>query len=97
MTTDKDLIHRFLAADQKERKKLLAAVLAGSDRATAERIAVVIRDPSPRVAARVTSLLARHGLDELFESLLPGLKPGKITLLRSHYARIRGSGEDKEE
>ncbi len=88
---DKDaLIERFLRADSRERKKLLPRLRPHLTRADVERIAPTLRDPSPRIAARVTSLLARHQLDGLFESLLVGLKPGKAQILRSHYSKIRG-------
>ena len=61
----------------------------------AGKVAETIRDPSPRVSSRVTSLLARHALDELFEKHLVGLKPGKIDILRRHYDRLRrGDGDD---
>ena len=48
----------------------------------------MMRDPSPKISARIVALLARHGLRELFESLLLGLKPGKVEILRRHYDRI---------
>ena len=83
------LIGRFLTADSRERKKLLPRLRPHLTRVDVERIAPTLRDPSPRIAARVTSLLARHHLDGLFESLLVGLKPGKAQILRSHYAKIR--------
>ncbi|MEQ8768257.1 MAG: hypothetical protein RL885_30415 [Planctomycetota bacterium] len=89
------LVDRFLSAEPRERKKLLKEVVPAADRAAAERLAPVIRDPSPRVAARVTSLLARHALDEVFERQLEGLKPGKVDILRSHYRKIRSEGEEE--
>ena len=61
------------------------------DRVESFLAAPALRDPSPRVAARITSLLARHGLEEELERQLVGLKPGKIELLRGHYRRIARS------
>lgn len=83
-----DPIETFLAADDRERKRLLRAVLTDTDRATAARLAPALRGKSPRVAARITSLLARHGLEEEFERQLIGLRPGKIDLLRGQFRRI---------
>ncbi len=90
------LIDRFLAADQRARKQLLKEITPRVDRAAVERLAPAIRDPSPRICARVTSLMARFELDELFESLLDGLKPGKIAILRGQYRKIRAREEDSE-
>ncbi len=89
-----ELVTRFLDAEGRERKKLLKEILSFADREVAIRIAKVIRDPSPRVAARVTSLLARNDLNDLFESLLIGLKPGKVSLLRAHYKKIRSGKKE---
>lgn len=86
-----DEIDRFLAADGRARKKLLKELLPGLDREGARRLAPVIRDPSPRVAARVTALLARHGLKEEFEKQLTDLKAGKVQLLKAQFNRISGS------
>ena len=86
-----DLVARFLAADGRTRKQLLKELLPGADATTARRLAPALRDPSPRVAARITSLLARYGLEDELERQLVGLKPGKIELLRRHYRRIRGA------
>ena len=86
-----DLMARYLAASGRERKALLKEVLAldpGVDEATV--MAPTLRDPSPRVAARVTALLARHRLRDLFEKQLVNLKPGKIQLLRGHFNKIVG-------
>ncbi len=82
-------IERFLAATSRERKKLLQELRPLLDRDGVAAIAEAIRDPSPRVSSRVTSLLAKHGLDELFESRLAGLKPGKIEILRRHFEKLR--------
>ena len=85
-----DLIARFLASDGRGRKALLKEILPTADEAAARRLAPALRDPSPRVAARITALLARFGLEDELERQLLGLKPGKITLLRQHFRRIRG-------
>lgn len=89
--SDPEEIDRFLAADGRLRKKLLKDLLPGLDREGARRLAPVIRDPSPRVAARVTALLARHGLKEEFEKQLTDLKVGKIQVLRAQFTRISGN------
>lgn len=83
------LIEQFLQADSRARKKLLPELRPRLDRDGVIAIAETVRDPSPRISSRVTSLLARHGLDELFESQLTGLKPGKIDILRRHFDRLR--------
>ena len=84
------LIEQFLAGDGRERKSLLKILTPVLDREDLIRIAPVIRDPSPRVCARVTSLLARHGLRDVFEQNLHGLKAGKIAVLRGSFERIHG-------
>ncbi len=83
------LIDRFLAAESREKKKLLQELRPHLDRDGVIAIAVAIRDPSPRISSRVTSLLAKHALDDVFEEQLAGLKPGKIDVLRTQYARLR--------
>ncbi len=83
------LVERFLAGDSKERKAMLPEVRAELDRAGVAAIAETVRDRSPRVSSRVTAMLAKHALDDLFEASLRGLKPGKIDILRTHYAKIR--------
>ena len=99
MTISSERIEAFLAADGRERKKLLKEILP--DATTAEdacALAPALRDPSPRVAARITALLARHGLSEELEKQLVGLKPGKIQLLRGQFRRIANeqAGNDPE-
>lgn len=84
-----ELIERFLAADRRGRHALLKQLTPHLERDDVARIAPALRDPSPRTAARITALLARHQLDELFESLLANLKPGKISILRSQYEKLR--------
>ena len=84
-----DLIERFLAGDGRERKALLKELAPHLERDDVVRIAPALRDPSPRIAARITSLLARHELEEELEKNLVGLKPGKIALLRAAFARVR--------
>jgi len=90
--SEADKISEFLAADGRLRKKLLKDLLPGLERDGAARLAPVIRDPSPKVAARVTALLARHALGDEFEAQLTGLKSGKIQVLRAHFKRIAGTG-----
>lgn len=85
------MIEQYLASSGRERKELLKRVLAGDpclEQAT--RLAPTLRDPSPRVSARITALLARHQLREVFEKQLVGLKPGKQALLRRHFDKIAG-------
>lgn len=84
-----ELVTQFLAADSKQRKTMLPEVRSALDRAGVAAIAEAVRDRSPRVSSRVTAMLAKHALDDLFEAQLPGLKPGKIEILRTHYAKIR--------
>ena len=84
------LIDLLLAADGREQKTLLKSVIAGLLPRHLPRVAPLIRENSPRVAARITSILARHGRDDLFEQNLAGLKPGKITILRAQFARLSG-------
>ncbi len=89
MPISTERIAAFLAADGRERKKLLKEILPDATSAEdARALAPALRDPSPRVAARVTALLARHGLAEVLEAQLRGLKPGKINLLRGQFRRI---------
>ncbi len=82
------LIERFLAGSARDRRQLLKALRPQLEAQDVIRIAPVMRDPSPKISARIVALLARHGLRELFESLLLGLKPGKVEILRRHYDRI---------
>ena len=85
------LIDQFLASEGRARKELLKKVLAGDpDPRQATRMAPTLRDPSPRVSARVTALLARHQLRDVFAQQLVGLKPGKIAILRSQFDKIVG-------
>jgi hypothetical protein len=84
-----DRIDAFLAADDRARKKkMLPELLADVTREDAIRLAPALRVPSPRVAARITAMLARYGLVEAFEAQLGGLKAGKAELLRSQFLRI---------
>ncbi|MEM7163896.1 MAG: hypothetical protein AAF581_00445 [Planctomycetota bacterium] len=82
------LIERFLAGDGRQRRAVLKELRPLLLREDVERIAPALRDPSPKIAARVVSLLARHDLIDCFEAQLAGLKPGKIDILRRHYDRI---------
>ena len=83
-------IDEFFAADRRQRHALLKALTPRLDREGVRCLAPALRDPSPRTAARVVSLLARHDLEETFEAQLAGLKPGKIELLRRQFRRMRG-------
>jgi hypothetical protein len=86
-------IEELLAADDRTRKRLLKELLPEiRTREEAALLAPALRGPSPRVAARVTSLLARFELGEVFEAQLAGLKPGKVDLLRRQFLRIRSEG-----
>ena len=84
------LIEGFLAGDGRERRAILKELRPLLDRDDVARIAPALRDSSPKIAARVVSLLARHELREVFEAQLGGLKPGKIDILRRHYEKIAG-------
>jgi len=85
------LLQAFLAAEGREKKVLLQRLAPLVDRDTAEQMAPAIRDPSPRISTRVTSVLARFDLREAFEAQLPGLKTGKIDQLRAHFRRIQSN------
>ncbi len=95
MTLD-ELIDAVLTSRGREQKNLLKQVIAlDPGKEAAIRLAPALRDPSPRVSARVTALLARHQLLELFEKQLDGLKPGKISILRAHFDKISQSGKNQ--
>lgn len=88
-TQDKStLIEQFLAGDGRERRAVLKELRPLLEREDVERIAPTLRDSSPKIAARVVSLMARHNLGDLLEQLLVGLKPGKIDILRRHYQKM---------
>ncbi len=87
-----DLLESFLAAEGRERRRLFKLLAPRLDTDGVRAIAVAVRDPSPKLCARVTSLLARHGLEEEFQAQLQGLKQGKIDILQRHYAKISGIG-----
>ncbi len=92
-TTKNQLLARFLEANGRERRALFRELVPLLELEDVRRIACTIRDPSPKLSARVTALLARHGLREEFEAQLPGLKPGKIDILRRHFGKIYASGK----
>ncbi len=92
MSISTDEIRAFLSADDRERKKLLKEIIPRVTCAEdAIRLAPALRDPSPRVAARITAILAKFQLEEELETQLHGLKPGKVDLLRNHFRRIAKS------
>jgi hypothetical protein len=96
--TAHDLIRRFLEAEGREKKSLLKELLQHSlTREQVTELAPAIRDPSPRVSSRITSLLARWHLKEVFEEQLKGLKPGKQSLLRGHFLKLSGPGGSTDE
>ncbi len=93
-----ELVEKFLQATGRERKELLKQLLAldpGPD--AVSKMAPTLRDGSPRVAARVTALLARHQMRDLFEVQLRGLKAGKIKLLRGHFDKISRRDSSSQE
>ncbi|MAJ28478.1 hypothetical protein CBD41_03570 [bacterium TMED181] len=82
-------IQHFFKVSGRERKLILKELLKESlTRDHVLSLAPAIRDPSPRICARVTSLLARWELDEVFEEQLQGLKDGKQSLLRGQFRKI---------
>jgi hypothetical protein len=87
---DGDIVDRFLAAEGRVRKSLLAEVLEGADEARLRRLAPVLKDPSPKVGARLTSALARAELDEVFLKAIEGVKPARAEQLRNQFKRIAG-------
>lgn len=91
---DKDsLITQFLAATARERRVILQRLRPQLETEDVIRIAPALRDSSPKIAARVVALLARHHLRDELERQLVGLKPGKIDILRRHYEKIASKGE----
>lgn len=85
-----DLVEDFLAADGRARKKLLSSVLEHADAERLRRLAPALRDPSPRVGSRLTSALARAGMDEVFLQAIQGIKPARAAQLCQQFARIAG-------
>ncbi len=82
-------IRSFLESEGREKKQILKELLGESlTQEQVKALAPAIRDPSPRVSSRITSLLARWQLGDLFEEQLRGLKPGKQSLLRNHFSKI---------
>ena len=82
-------IRSFLESEGREKKQILKELLKESlTQEQVKALAPAIRDPSPRVSSRITSLLARWHLRDLFEEQLSGLKPGKQSLLRNHFSKI---------
>ena len=92
MSLSTDEVRAFLAAEDRERKKRLKEIIPRVTCAEdAIRLAPALRGPSPRVAARITAMLAKFGLEEELERQLHGLKPGKTELLRKQFRRITKS------
>ncbi len=86
-------LEAFLAASGREKREIFKTLRTQLVAADVERIAIAIRDPSPKLSARVTSLLARHGREDLLEKHLVGLKPGKIAILRGKFQRIASAAK----
>lgn len=92
--SDLDAAARIAAifdSEGRERKQLALAFLrdeAGPEHLPA--LAPLLRDPSPRLSARVAALLARHGRRDLFDEACVGLKPGKVAVLDATYRRVGG-------
>ncbi|MEM7261763.1 MAG: hypothetical protein AAF488_07200 [Planctomycetota bacterium] len=87
-------IAAFLAAEGREKRELFRDLRMDLTADDLPAIAVAVRDPSPKLSARVASLLARHGRADLLEAQLGGLKPGKIEILRRKYRSIAGESSD---
>ncbi len=83
------VVARFLLAPARERRTLLQALRPYLERDDVIRMAPVLRESSPKIAARLTSLLARFDLEREFRARLVGLKPGKIRVLEAHFRKIR--------
>lgn len=82
-------IRSFLESEGREKKQILKELLKESlTQEQVKSLAPAIRDPSPRVSTRITSLLARWQMVDLFEVQLRSLKPGKQSLLRNHFSKI---------
>lgn len=89
VTTDKEaLIEQFLRSDSRERRAILRTLRPQLGASDVARLAPAVRDSSPKISARITSLLARFGLRAAFEAQLAGLKPGKVLILRHQFDRI---------
>ena len=74
-------IRSFLESEGREKKLILKELL--KEALTQEQVKVLapaIRDPSPRVSTRITSLLARWQMVKLFEEPPRGLRPAKQSL-----------------
>ncbi len=88
--TIEEKIEQFFNSDGRARKEQLKEILKEPlTPEQAESLAPAIKDRSPRISARVTALLAKHQLENCFEEQLSGLKPGKQTLLRSQFLKIK--------
>ena len=91
MAEKAEQIAQFMAAEGREKRELFKKLRPQLVAEDMESIAGAIRDPSPKLSARVTAVLARHGREDLFEKQLAGLKPGKAAILRRQFQRIAGS------
>ena len=83
-----ELLTAFVSADSRERRRLIQLIRPIVEAEDMAQLAPCLRDGSPKIAARITSLLARFELEELFEKQLDGLKEGKKKILRSHFKKI---------
>ncbi|MCA8959196.1 MAG: hypothetical protein KDC38_01735 [Planctomycetes bacterium] len=86
-------VDAFLAAEGREKRELFKQLCdrhppAGFSDEILERIAVAVADRSPKLSARVTAILARHGREDLLEANLVGSKPGKAAILRAKYRNV---------
>lgn len=96
-TKSDETIQSFLAATGRDKKEILKLLLVMElTRDQEALLAPAVRDRSPRVCARVTSLLARNDLRDRFEEQLEGLKPGKVMILRSQFEKLHRNDDQKD-
>jgi hypothetical protein len=87
-------IDALLASEGRERKRLLKDLLPHLGFEHLERIAILVRDPSPRVSSRIVALLIRGGRRDLLEAHVDGLPAGRVAWLRAQGGRHRGRTEE---
>jgi hypothetical protein len=87
-------IDALLASEGRERKRLLRDILPLLGSEHLERMAILVRDPSPRVSSRIVALLIRGGRQDLLEAHVDGLPAGRVAWLRAQGGRHRGRAED---